>query len=557
MASMGASLETPACPLCHRPYQERVDLRCGHSFCQVCIQELWSYATAGPRYCPECRDEYKKMPAFSSEDQMHSEAAGPSTTQCQDEYKKTAAFSSADQMHRDVASPNTTQTTTSSVPCDYCSKISQPAVKTCLVCGASMCSHHLKPHLESSVFKSHPLVEPTSDISTWKCMEHQELLKIYCREDGVCVCTVCAVIGAHKQHTCVSVTEAEQELRSNLKDGMLKIKANAQTVQDNLAELREKKLRIQARIDEGKAHVEWQYKALRRHLEVEEREALQRLDREERKTLAGIEAQLEQLEENLQEMQGSAGVLERLSLPREQAFILEYNKMEKSIAVMSSPVAQLESTRELDKDKLERLECWAEKRLETVSNHFETDRDALVLLYGTTPSLNPDSAHPKLVLADGNRTVFFTEKTQPYPQHALRFDTFPQVLSTEPREAGRSYWEVEVKGEGRWKVGVSDPQIGRKGQDDRCRLGYSNLSWTLYGEPGKMEVWHNKSFVPLAPSNPKRVGVYLDYEGGLIAFYSVTGNTITLLHKYQEHFTQPLYPALAASKSSLSFCDLS
>ncbi|XP_041125279.1 tripartite motif-containing protein 16 [Polyodon spathula] len=548
---MGASLETQVCPLCHKPYQERVDLRCGHSFCQVCIQELWSYTTEGPCYCPECREEYKKMPAFSS-DQVNREAAGLSTTQCQDEYK-TMPASSADQMCREAAGPSTT----SSVSCDYCSKISQPAVKTCLVCVASMCSHHLKPHLEASAFKSHPLVEPTSDLSTWKCMEHQELLKIYCREDRVCVCTVCAVIGAHKQHTCVSVTEAEQELRSNLKDGMLKIKANAQTVQDNLAVLREKKLSIQTQIGEGKAHVQCQYKALRHHLEVEERQALQRLDREERRTLVSMEAQLEQLEENLQEMQGSSGVLETLSLLRQQAFIQEYNKMAKSIALMSSPVAQLEPTRELDQDKLDRLQSWAERRLETVSNHFETDRDALVLLYGTTPSLNPDSAHPKLVLAEGNRTVFFSEEPQPYPQHALRFDTFPQVLSTEPREAGRSYWEVEVKGDGRWKVGVSDPQIGRKGQDDLCRLGYSALSWTLYGEPGKMEVWHNKTSVPLAASNPKRVGVYLDYEGGSIAFYNVTGNTITLLHKYQEHFTQLLYPALAVSKSTLSFCDLS
>lgn len=103
---------------------------------------------------------------------------------------------------------------TSPVPCHYCPKAQcQPAVKTCLVCGASMCKEHLRPHLESAVFQSHTLVPPMEDISLWRCQEHQEINRIYCRQCAVCVCTVCTVIGSHRDHACISIREAETELR--------------------------------------------------------------------------------------------------------------------------------------------------------------------------------------------------------------------------------------------------------------------------------------------------------------------------------------------------------
>lgn len=105
----------------------------------------------------------------------------------------------------------------SSVICHYCSsRECRMAVKTCLVCGASMCSEHLRVHLESPVFQSHPLVPAMCDVSQWRCQEHQEMNRIYCRPCGLCVCTVCTVIGSHKDHACISIKEAEKELRVSM-----------------------------------------------------------------------------------------------------------------------------------------------------------------------------------------------------------------------------------------------------------------------------------------------------------------------------------------------------
>lgn len=102
----------------------------------------------------------------------------------------------------------------SSVLCHYCGvRDKRVAVKTCLVCGASMCPEHLRVHLESPVFQCHPLVNAVHDVSPWRCLEHQEMNRIYCQDCEECVCTVCTVIGSHKEHSCVSLKEAENKLR--------------------------------------------------------------------------------------------------------------------------------------------------------------------------------------------------------------------------------------------------------------------------------------------------------------------------------------------------------
>lgn len=144
---------------------------------------------------------------------MHSKGASP---QAKRSSSSQGEQSRSSPTHTDQSPDSCEEGTSngSSVICHYCSSREQrSAVKTCLVCGASMCPEHLQAHLESPVFQSHPLVPAVEDVSPWRCQEHQEMNRIYCHPCGMCVCTVCTVIGSHKDHACVSIREAEKELR--------------------------------------------------------------------------------------------------------------------------------------------------------------------------------------------------------------------------------------------------------------------------------------------------------------------------------------------------------
>ncbi|XP_041795256.1 tripartite motif-containing protein 14 [Chelmon rostratus] len=454
----------------------------------------------------------------------------------------------------------------SPVPCHYCPKTGyKSAVKTCLVCGASMCAEHLRPHLESPVFQNHTLVPPMEDISTWRCQEHQEINRIYCRQCGMCVCTVCTVIGSHRDHACISIREAERELRGNLKEDIRQLQEAEEQVKNKVTELTQKKETSTVVLSEARSAVQQQYGAIREALEQEEQSALECVTKEESKVLGGLEEKLGHLRSSLQSIQQGLHTLEGLADAKgdkciqDQAFIMEYSKTAQLASNIGNCVGQYEAAEEVDRARLKCLQRWTEKRLDTVVITVPgKDRDLYRLLYGTLPFLDADTAHPKLQLSDDNRKVAYSETQQPYTENDARFSSFPQVLASCPLEGGRWYWEVNVSvDEGRWKVGLCEGQIERKGQKDNSRLGFNSYSWCLACDRRKVEALHNKVAAPVDADGLQRVGVYLDFEEGILSFFNVTpGGSLALMHSYKHRFTDPLYPALSVSKTHLAIYDL-
>ncbi|KAM9375469.1 tripartite motif-containing protein 14 isoform 2-T2 [Pholidichthys leucotaenia] len=453
----------------------------------------------------------------------------------------------------------------SHVPCHYCPKsVCQTAVKTCLVCGASMCKEHLRPHLDSPVFQNHTLVPPVEDISLWRCQEHQEINRIYCRQCGVCVCTVCTVIGSHRDHVCVSIREAERELRGNLIEELRQLQETEQQVNNRVSELTQKKETFKVVLTEAKAGVQQQYGAIREALEQEEQSALQCVTKEENRVLGGLEEKLGHLQSSLQFIQQGLHTLESLidakgdKCIRDQAFIMEYSRIAQLTTEMRSSMGQFEAPQEVDHARLKCLQRWTEKRLgAVVVTTPDKDGDFLRLLYGTVPVLDQDTAHLKLQLSDNNRTVTYSEAQQDYADHEARFSSFPQVLASPALQGGRCYWEVSVStDDGRWKVGLCEARIERKGQKDSSRLGFNSYSWCLACDKRKVEAVHDKISVPVDAGGLQRVGVFLDFEEGVLSFFNVTpGGSLALMHSYKHKFTGPLYPAFSVSKTHLAICD--
>uniref|UniRef100_UPI0037E708B9 tripartite motif-containing protein 14 n=1 Tax=Semicossyphus pulcher TaxID=241346 RepID=UPI0037E708B9 len=480
-------------------------------------------------------------------------------------FPKHAATASGPPTRVDIF-PRLESKTARPVPCHYCPKTGhQPAVKTCLVCGASMCKEHLRPHLDSPVFQNHTLVPPMEDISPWRCQEHQEINRIYCKQCAVCVCTVCTVIGSHRDHVCVSIREAERELRGNLKEEIKQLQEAEEEVKNKVSDLTQKKETFRVVLSDARARVQQQYGAIKEALEQEEQSALNCVSKEESRVLGGLEEKLGHLRSSLQSIQQGLHTLEGLADAKgdkriqDQAFITEYSKVAQLAGNIGSCVDQGEAPEEVDRDRLKCLQRWTEKRLDTVVITVPgKDGDLYRLLYGTVPVLDADTAHPKLQLSENNRKVTYSETQQVYTEHEARFSSFPQVLGSSALEGGRWYWEVSVSvDEGRWKVGLSEGQIERKGQKDTSRLGFNSYSWCLACDRKKVEALHNKQTAPVDADGLQRVGVFLDFEEGVVSFFNVTpGGSLALMHSFKHRFTEPLYPALSVSKTHLAISDL-
>ncbi|XP_050992953.1 tripartite motif-containing protein 16-like protein [Labeo rohita] len=163
------------------------------------------------------------------------------------------------------------------------------------------------------------------------------------------------------------------------------------------------------------------------------------------------------------------------------------------------------------------------------------------LQYTRQLTLDPNTAHKYLRLSEGNKVATFIGADQRYPVHPDRFHDFFQVLCRES-VCGRCYWEVEWSGTSGVYISVSYKSIRRKGSGFECGFGLNDQSWRLFCSKSRYSFCHNsmKTELPVVSSSC-RTGVYVDHSAGILSFYSIS-DTMTLIHRVQTTFTQPLYP---------------
>ncbi|XP_034743218.1 tripartite motif-containing protein 16-like protein [Etheostoma cragini] len=182
---------------------------------------------------------------------------------------------------------------------------------------------------------------------------------------------------------------------------------------------------------------------------------------------------------------------------------------------------------------------WTGTEVDVLLPQPEPKTRADFLKYSRDLTLDPNTANTHLLLSEGNRKATYVRQQQSYSSHPDRFTVWPQVLSRESL-TGRCYWEVERRGEG-VHVAVAYKNVSRAGGD--CGFGENDKSWALDCETNSHSFWYNNVQTPVSGPVSSRVGVYLDHSAGILSFYSVS-ETMTLLHRVQTTFTQPLYAGL-------------
>ncbi len=154
-------------------------------------------------------------------------------------------------------------------------------------------------------------------------------------------------------------------------------------------------------------------------------------------------------------------------------------------------------------------------------------------------TLDPDTANHYLILSDDGKQVRCGGIRQKLPDNPKRFDPYTCVLGKEGFSSGRCYFEVQVKGKTEWDLGVARESINRKGS---ITLSPSDGCWTVGLENGDVyEAWADPLVSLSLRVKPQRLGVFVDYEEGLVSFYDVESRS----HIYSftaQVFSGKLYP---------------
>ncbi|KAI2656447.1 Tripartite motif-containing protein 16 [Labeo rohita] len=504
-----------SCSVCLDRLKEPVTIPCGHSYCMSCITDCWEQKEQEPPYrCPQCRESFSQRPLLK---------------------KNTLIAEMMETLQK-------TSLQTAAVECDVCTTEKNRAVKSCLQCLASFCQTHLQPHYESPVFMKHKLVEASKGIQENICLSHGKLLEMYCQDDRQCICCLCT--DNHKGHNVVSMdsewTSKKNELKE-IKEACQKLIQERERGQQDLSEA--VKL-LKSSAQEAVENIEKVFTELICSLEKKHSEIKEQIRAQEKTEIDRAEELHKHLDQELTELRKRQTEIEKLLISDDQIHCL---KSCQSVCVLPKFKEVPSFTQHSDLSFKDISISAFREVLEDVCQQ-QTDRIAREDFYLLHLDLN--TAHKNIKLSEDNRKISFSFKAQQYPDHPERFDQFNYIMCRDGLY-DRSYWEVECRGND-WGVAVCYKGIGRKGDIDDCKLGLNKISWRLTRYQHANYFTHDNKhiLIPALPSS--RIGVYLDHRAGTLSFYSVS-DTMTLLHRVQTTFTEPLYPAFFVGNASSSF----
>ncbi|KAK2876325.1 hypothetical protein Q8A67_020421 [Cirrhinus molitorella] len=167
--------------------------------------------------------------------------------------------------------------------------------------------------------------------------------------------------------------------------------------------------------------------------------------------------------------------------------------------------------------------------------------------------LDPDSAHPKLIISPEGDSVTYTDTWQDVSENPSRFDTTLNVISRKGFTDVRNYWEVQVAGKTYWELGLTYPSISRKGQEEDCWLGRGPTSWSVEYFNGEYTAWHNgvpHELTHVSGRTFERIGIFSSSEGSLVCFLGA--DTMMPLYSFcAGTFTDSLYQVLCPGHDNL------
>ncbi|XP_063205085.1 E3 ubiquitin/ISG15 ligase TRIM25-like isoform X1 [Chroicocephalus ridibundus] len=327
----GASLEDElSCPICLCLYRNPVSLSCGHSFCKQCIQKaLGAQHQSGALYsCPMCKLQLGPILELQNNFQLCSIV------------EAFLATSSKGQQGKDSAEGKEEV-----VPCDFCLDFSQPAVKTCLSCDASLCQAHLNKHNAKAYQQHHILVEvgTGSVAEERRCPEHGRLLECYCQDEGQYVCVFCCIVGCHKGHSIITLKEAYDKELSELSDTVTWLQEHKRALTIALEELQKSENQLKSNTKTVTSQLQKLFEEMKIEMIQKEKMILSDIESNEKKQLADITKVKKEMEQRRDE---AVQHLQSLQMMREQTdiflFLKEFKLARNRIASQNFSVSKMD-----------------------------------------------------------------------------------------------------------------------------------------------------------------------------------------------------------------------
>uniref|UniRef100_H3B1P0 Uncharacterized protein n=1 Tax=Latimeria chalumnae TaxID=7897 RepID=H3B1P0_LATCH len=367
--------------------------------------------------------------------------------------------------------------------------------------------------------------EKSGEKDEFYCEQHEERLKLFCEVDQKLICVICSMSASHTSHKFKPVPEAFQTYKGKLEKSLRGLQSQLKEAYRCGEEGEKETKTLQEKASYLKKQIRENFSKLHDFLYKEEEKLKEKLERKEMEILQQLEENRVKTAQEISKLEHSISEIQkRLDSQTAEEFL-------KDIKTVLTGVAFCNWSRVLSvtiKLKIHKKTSYIKQIYFT---EFNSNTEVLDCI-----TINPRTAHPRLVVSEDGTSLQFSSEQQDVPDNPQCFTLDPIALGSEGFTSGRHYWEVEVGDKCCWGLGVVRESVERKTRIETSPAKGYYLLYKIWNYYVYSPQWTDLSLTV----KPRRIGVYLDYEGGQVSFY----NTENMSHVYThtDTFTEKMYP---------------
>ncbi|XP_043086679.1 zinc-binding protein A33-like [Puntigrus tetrazona] len=360
----------------------------------------------------------------------------------------------------------------------------------------------------------------TAVLSGDVCPEHKEALKLFCLDDQQPICVVCYTSKKHENHKCSPVDEAAGNLKGDLK-------TQIDRLQETLEKLKKAQESCVKQVELSKEHtsmdenqIKKEFEKLHQFLRDEEEKQIRSLRKEKDRQDGKLKARMKELSKQISDLSERIAAVWQDMEAENITFLQNYSRTLKRLKRPSVPNKTPE-------------EEYQHHHLQTMI--FTTWARMQNLVEKSPVTLDADTASSKLLVSDDCTSVEYKKNKLHVSDNPKRL--YVGVLASQGFSSGEHCWDVEVRNNNNWTLGVVGEMVNRKvlyKMDPKSRFWCFRYVGNEY-KKGNKPVSHIK-----INERPNVIRLQLDCEKGELRFIDPFRNRS--LCTYTGGFPEKVFP---------------
>ncbi|XP_060095236.1 E3 ubiquitin-protein ligase TRIM39-like [Heteronotia binoei] len=397
------------------------------------------------------------------------------------------------------------------------------------------------------------IVETAKELSlqlknSWKseriCKEHQTPLTLFCKTDRTLICDVCDGFEAHQGHAVVHKEAATADYKETLLKHLKNLKEERNKFQTARSNGEKPSQELLQETQAKRQEIVSEFQKRRQVLEQQEQLQLSQLRELEKEIERKRDDYADKCVYEISCINALIGDVERKNKQPANEFLQDIGSMLDRCKKGKFCYPVVPDTSAM-KGRLNQLPQESTSLQSSLKN-FQANTSKSKWIKENV-LLDPETAHPRYVVSEDQKTVRWGSFRQQFPYDPKRFECIRCVLGSEGFTSGKHYWTVDVGDGDYWAVGVARENVER---EEEIPLEPDEGIWAIGLYDNQYKALTSPPTVLEVEDEPTEIQVSLNYEAGTVNFYDAEDKTRLFTFQSVDFEGEEVFPFFRIVNSS-------